>query len=119
MRVEIRGKSLQVTDALSAYIQRRLGFSLGRFGRRVARVLVWVEDTNGPKGGIDKQCRVAVMAPHSRTAVTQARGSNIRVAINLAIAKASGYAADRLKQPHWTNLSAHKSRDIAEASHSS
>ena len=110
MQVEIRGKGLRVTDVLSTYIQRRLVFALGRFGRRVERVLVRVEDTNGPKGGIDKQCRVAVVVPHSRTAVIEARGSNIRVTINRAVAKASRYIADRLKQPHSTNLSARQSR---------
>jgi|BarGraIncu00222A_1022003.scaffolds.fasta_scaffold73180_2 putative sigma-54 modulation protein len=110
MQVEIRGKGLRVTDVLSTYIQRRLVFALGRFGRRVERVLVWVEDTNDPKGGIDKQCRVAVVVPHSRTAVIEARGSNIRVTINRAVAKASRYIADRLKQPHSTNLSARQSR---------
>jgi len=98
MQVEIRGKGLDVTGVLSTYIQRRLVFALGRFGRRVARVLVRVEDTNGPKGGIDKQCRVAVVVPHSRT--------------NRAVAKASRYVAERLKQPHWTNLSARKSRAL-------
>jgi len=112
MQVEIRGKGLDVTGVLSTYIQRRLVFALGRFGRRVARVLVRVEDTNGPKGGIDKQCRVAVVVPHSRTAVIEATGSNIRATVNRAVAKASRYVAERLKQPHWTNLSARKSRAL-------
>jgi ribosome-associated translation inhibitor RaiA len=110
MQIEVRGKGLHITDVLSRYIQRRLGFALGRFCRRVDRVLVQVEDTNGPKGGIDKQCRVAVVVPHSTTAVMEAKASNIRVAINRAGAKASRYVADRLKQPHWIHLSARKSR---------
>ena len=110
MQVEIRGKGLHVTGVLSTYIQRRLSFALGRFGRRVERVLVRVEDINGPKGGIDKQCRVAVVVPHSTTAVMQGIHPNIRVAIDRAIAKASRYVAGRLKQPHWAKLSARKSR---------
>ncbi len=110
MQVEIRGKGLHVTDVLSTYIQRRLAFALGRFGRRVERVSVRVEDTNGPKGGIDKQCRVAVVVPHSRVAVIEARGSNIRLTIKRAIAKASRYIAGRLKQPHWAKLAARKNR---------
>jgi len=110
MQVEIRGKGLRVTDVLSTYIQRRLVFALGRFGRRVERVLVRVEDTNGPKGGIDKQCRVAVVVPHFTTAMMEGRDSNIRVAINRAVAKASRYVAGRLKQPYWAKPSARKSR---------
>ena len=110
MQVEIRGKGLRITNVLSTYIQRRLVFALGRFGRRVERVLVRVEDINGPKRGIDKQCRLAVVVPHSRTAVIEARGSNIRVTINRAVAKASRCIADRLKQPYWAKPSARKSR---------
>ena len=110
MQVEIRGKGLHVTDVLSTYIQHRLGFALGRFSRRVERVLVRVEDTNGPKGGIDKQCRVAVVVPHATTAVMESKAPNIRVAINRAVAKASRYVAGRLKQPHWVKQSARKDR---------
>ena len=108
MQVGVRGKGLHVTAVLSTYIQRRLGFALGRFDRRVERVLVRIEDVNGPKGGIDKHCRVVVVMPHSTTAVMEGRGSNFRVAINRAVAKASRYVADRLKQPHWAKLSARK-----------
>jgi len=110
MEVDIRGKGLYVTRVLSTYIQRRLVFALGRFGRRIERVSVRIEDMNGPKRGIDKLCRVVVVVPHSATAVTQARGSNIRVAIDRAVAKASRYIAERLKRPHWAKLAARKSR---------
>jgi len=71
MQAEVRGKGLHVTAVLSTYIQRRLGFALGRFDRRVERVLVRIEDVNGPKGGIDKHCRVVVVMPHSTTAVME------------------------------------------------
>jgi ribosome-associated translation inhibitor RaiA len=102
MKVEIRGKGLRVTNVLSAYIQRRLVFALGRLGGRVEKVLVWVEDTAGSMGGIDKQYRIAVVVPRSTTAMMEGRNSNLCVAINCAVAKASRYVADRLKQPHWT-----------------
>ncbi len=110
MEVEIRGKGLYVTGGLSTYIQRRLGLALGRFDRRVERVLVRVEDVNGPKGGIDKQCRVAVVLPHSTTAVMESKASNVRVAINRAVAKASRYVAGRLKPPHLAKISGRRSR---------
>ena len=118
MQAEVRGKGLHVTAVLSTYIQRRLGFALGRFDRRVERVLVRIEDVNGPKGGIDKHCRVVVVMPHSTTAVMEGRGSNFRVAINRAVAKASRYVADRLKQPHWAKLSARKRQALENFCHS-
>ncbi|MGB8852897.1 MAG: hypothetical protein WCC69_04965 [Pirellulales bacterium] len=43
---------------LPDHIERRLRFALARFGSRVERVIVFLQDRNGPKGGIDKVCRI-------------------------------------------------------------
>ena len=43
---------------LPDHIERRLRFALARFGGRVERVIVFLQDRNGPKGGIDKVCRI-------------------------------------------------------------
>lgn len=43
---------------LPDHIERRLRFALARFGGRVERVIVFLQDRNGPKGGVDKVCRI-------------------------------------------------------------
>ncbi len=43
---------------LPDHIERRLRFALARFGDRVERVIVFLQDNNGPKGGVDKVCRI-------------------------------------------------------------
>lgn len=65
MKLDIRGHHLKVTDALQAYIERQLQFALSRFGARVSHVTVRVTDLNGPRGGVDKQCRMAAAVPSS------------------------------------------------------
>lgn len=42
------------------FAQRRLLYALARFDDRVTRVSVAVEDSNGPRGGIDKTSRITV-----------------------------------------------------------
>ncbi len=37
-----------------------LASALGRFARRVRTVRVWLEDVNGPRGGVDTRCRIEV-----------------------------------------------------------
>lgn len=53
MQLDIRGRSLPLTPALDAYVERRMRFALGRFEPRMRRVTVRVGDENGPRGGVD------------------------------------------------------------------
>lgn len=43
---------------LPDHIERRLQFALARFGDRVEKVMVFLQDRNGPRGGVDKVCRI-------------------------------------------------------------
>jgi putative sigma-54 modulation protein len=68
MQFEIHGKDIPITERLRGHIERRLCFALERFARRISRVRVSVGDLNGPRGGIDKRCRVAIVViPQRRT----------------------------------------------------
>ena len=60
MRLEIRSQDLEIDPGLRGYIERRLRFVLGRFSIRIARVTVYLADVNGPRGGMDKRCRIVV-----------------------------------------------------------
>lgn len=58
MRIDLRGRPFDVTGALRAHVERRLLFALGRFGARLATVQARLDDLNGPRGGVDKRCRL-------------------------------------------------------------
>jgi len=60
MRLEMHGVNYGLADELKAYIERRLRFALGRFESRIDGVTLRLTDVNGPRGGIDKRCQVAV-----------------------------------------------------------
>ena len=60
MQLEMRGVNYDLDDELKDHIERRLRSALGRFASRIHRVMVRVTDVNGPRGGIDKRCRIAV-----------------------------------------------------------
>ncbi len=60
MRFSVSGDRVKVTAGLREYIDRRLYFALGRFGPAIDHVSVRVGDINGPRGGIDKHCRIVV-----------------------------------------------------------
>lgn len=62
MQLDIRGRHLTLTVALLDRVDRRLRFALGRFDRSLGRVTVRLGDDNGPRGGVDKSCRVQLYA---------------------------------------------------------
>lgn len=85
MNADIRILSTNLTEALQSYIERRLHFSLGRFGGRVGRVRVRITDVNGPRGGPDKSCHIsAELLPSGLTLLQQATDANLYAAIGRA-----------------------------------
>ncbi len=60
MRFSVSGDRVEVTPGLREYIDRRLYFALGRFGPAIDHVTIRVGDVNGPRGGVDKRCRIVV-----------------------------------------------------------
>lgn len=60
MRIEVRGRSRLLSDPLRAYTERRVRFAVGRFAPRIEALIVRVDDVNGPKGGVDKECEIVV-----------------------------------------------------------
>jgi ribosome-associated translation inhibitor RaiA len=62
MKLDIRCRGTQKNETLVQHVQRKLAFALGRFDRRVRRVVVRLEDVNGPRGGVDKVCRVEAVS---------------------------------------------------------
>jgi putative sigma-54 modulation protein len=60
MKIQIRKRRVEVSDALRAYVERRLGFALGRFGDRLGPITVRFSDVNGHRGGVDKRCQIDV-----------------------------------------------------------
>jgi len=60
MQLEISSQGLEIDQELRGSIERRFRFVLGRFGTRIGRVMVYLADVNGPRGGLDKRCRIVV-----------------------------------------------------------
>ena len=60
MRLSVSGDRVNVGPQLREYIDRHLYFALGRFSSAIDHVDVRVGDVNGPRGGVDKRCRILV-----------------------------------------------------------
>ena len=65
MRIDIR-PSEGWPGASVALARKRLEFALGRFAGRVRSLTVRLTDVNGPRGGPDKKCLIAVRLTRPR-----------------------------------------------------
>jgi putative sigma-54 modulation protein len=90
MNFSIRGRHIELTAALLAHVERRLRFTLSRFGQKIRQVAVQLWDLNGPPGGLDRRCRVTVTLSPSGKVMVEARDADLHVAIDRA--------ADRLER---------------------
>ena len=60
MKLELHARGLPLTEELRDHAERRLGSALGRFRGRLRSAQVRLTDVNGPRGGDDIDCRVAI-----------------------------------------------------------
>jgi CBS domain-containing protein len=64
------------------YIRRKLGTRLGKFASSIERVSVRTEDINGPRGGVDKLCRIKVVLSGLPSVVFESRHPSLNAAVD-------------------------------------
>ena len=82
MQFEINNKKARLNQKNFSQVKRLLQFSLDRFRIFISRVKIVFDDVNGPKGGVDKRCRVMVKLRTSGQVVVQSEGTNYLQALN-------------------------------------
>lgn len=59
-RLSIQARGLSLSTPFRCWLEKTMAGALGRFVHRIQAVQIWIEDVNGPRGGIDVRCRVEV-----------------------------------------------------------
>jgi putative sigma-54 modulation protein len=97
MQLEVRGRDVEFADAMRNHVRRRLRFALGRFDDRIRHVTVRISDLNGPRGGVDKLCRINIVLSRCGTLVLEETSGDLVTAIDRAADRA-GHAVSRKVQ---------------------
>lgn len=117
MLVEVRGSTVPISEALEEHILRKLDFALRKFADRIERVVVRLADLNGPKGGLDKRCRVeARLFSRSQSLVVEAVDSDAYVAVSQAAARLDERVARTLSKQR-VRLTASTTRGVLSERH--
>lgn len=97
MWIQIRTHGLRASRAFFEDTERRAAAALSHAREHVRAVRVLVRDDNGPRGGVDKLCRVELVLSRRGTLYTDARGADARRTVDLALER-SARALERLLQ---------------------
>lgn len=98
MQIQICSREVRVSQRLQAYIERRIRFALDRLAQRIRKIRVQLRDINGPRGGVDKSCRLTITLAPEATLVIENRSANAYAAVDSVVEKAANSIVRRLKR---------------------
>ncbi|WP_379720074.1 HPF/RaiA family ribosome-associated protein [Massilia jejuensis] len=83
----IQANGFALTGALRAYTEQRLATALGWARTHMRKLVVSLSDINGPRGGVDKRCKIQVRLG-SRDVIVEDTGADLYAAIDRAAGRA-------------------------------
>lgn len=94
--IEVRSRSTDSEDEIRQFAERRISFALDHL-RGLRRIAVSIDDINGPKGGIDKHCRIKAEFGFTSIVMEETQ-QNWQIAMARAIHRVARKAAQKLQQ---------------------
>jgi len=98
MRIVIQANGFVLTEALKTYTEQRMATALGWAGDRMRKLVVSLSDINGPRGGIDKRCKVQVQLGGGYEVVIEDTEADLYVAIDRAADRADRAVVRRVER---------------------
>lgn len=83
--VSVRVSGVTLGDDEREYLRRRLRDRLGKYAGSIERVTVRVKDVNGPRGGVDKACRIKVVLGGFPSVVYEHQAPSLKFAVTGAL----------------------------------
>jgi hypothetical protein len=85
LTIDIRFRGIESSDALESHVTRRVRNHLRRFGQDLTAVVVRIADVNGPRGGVDKRCRITVRGPRFGSSTLSKLGTDAFAVVDVAV----------------------------------
>ena len=81
MNITTTTQGFELNGAIDAFVRNRLYVALKRLSAHVVAIDVFAKDTNGPRGGVDKQVLMRVQLPNRQQVVVETTHENLYAAI--------------------------------------
>ena len=97
MQISIQANGFVLTEALRAYTKQRLKTALGWAGTRMRKLHVSLSDINGPRGGLDKRCKIQVQLAGGKDVLIEDTEADLYHAIDRAAERADRAVVRRIE----------------------
>lgn len=87
MQILFRSRHPEAT-LMRETVERRVRFVLRRLNTLAPRADVQLDDVNGPRGGVDKHCQIALRTDRSSQVIVSSIAKDWRTALDDALARA-------------------------------
>jgi len=98
MRITIQANGFVLTEALRRYTEQRLATALGWAGGHLRKLAVSLSDINGPRGGIDKRCKIQVRLNAGKEVLIEDTEADLYAAIDRAAERADRAVVRRVER---------------------
>jgi putative sigma-54 modulation protein len=88
--------NISISEALNSYTKRRLRCVAGKAFKAFSDVEVRLTDVNGPRGGLDKECRIRVALHRAGVVFVRATGQDAYATIDKAASRLKLAVARRI-----------------------
>jgi putative sigma-54 modulation protein len=108
MTIEIRGNHSLMLQIVREHVEKRLRFALARFGTEIVRTRCEIDDVNGPRSGVDKNCRITVELRSGETLRGEATTDDFFASVDRSvdrIARNVARSIDRRREHRHVSLS--------------
>jgi len=106
----IRVDGVAIDDEDRAQIRRTTRTRFGRYGRAVERVTVRIRDVNGPRGGVDIECRIKVVLSGLPSVVVERRTASFESSFITALTAAARSVSQALRRRRMRPIRATRPR---------
>lgn len=94
MKIAVRARQVGWNEELRRQVERSIEFAVDRHKSRIDRISVYLNDLNGPRGGVDKLCQITADIRGARPVLILERGDDLQAVVSRA-AKRLGYRISR------------------------
>ncbi len=88
MNITSRAQGFELSSAIDTFVRDEVRSALERFTEEIVSVDVFMKDTNGPKGGVDKQVVMRVQMRGRQQITLQTTREDLYVAVRISIKRA-------------------------------